>query len=293
MPFFFIISGYFWGLKVRNGDYPIAAANRVAKRIGLIFLAWCIIYVLPYNLSSYYENGVIGAIQAAYWNILHIAQHPTRLLMQGTKFHLWFLVSLLFSLYITSIFLLRDQLKSLIIFSIVLYVFGVMAKAYSCTSIGIGIEINTRNGPFFGTLPFVTGYIISSMVADPKWLKYGCLLYFLGTVLHFSEIFVLWKCFSITPIHDYVFATYFMGLGVALISLSSHPVLHNKYLSSIGKMTLGIYAVHFIFVDNIQIIDQKIHSPVWEIGKVLLVLILSVISTWLLSKNRLMRKVVI
>jgi len=293
MPFFFVISGYFWGLKIRNGGEPISLAIQMANRIAIIFIAWSFIYLLPYNLTLIYEDGIFGPINAAYTNIKHLAQNPLTLLMQGTKIHLWFMVALLFSVFISAVFIKNKCYVSLAIFSLLLYLFGVLANSYSNTPIGIEISFNTRNGPFFGTLPFASGYFISGTHIDTKWLKYGLSLLSIGLVIHFSEIYVL-KVFFDTPTNqDYVFGTFFMGLGVAIISLSNHNVLQNQALANIGKMTLGIYAVHLIYVDLLRIIDKRIDSPLWDVSYVGLVLILSIISVLYISKFQGLKKIVV
>ncbi|MBW2646221.1 MAG: acyltransferase [Deltaproteobacteria bacterium] len=295
VPFFFVISGYFWGAKVRNGSSPISSALKMSSRILVLFLAWCIVYLIPYNsvFTAFYDHGVLGPIKVVYWNISELIQHPLTLIMQGTKVHLWFLIGLIFSIGISAIFIHKQWIKSLIFLSLLLYVIGVLAKAYTNTPIGITIEFNTRNGPFFGTLFFVSGYLMSGFTANAKWLNYGILVFLLGCIAHFSEIYVLWSMYGTSPKQDFVLGTYFMGVGVAMASLSNHPALQNKMLSKIGQMTLGIYAVHFIYVDLFRGIDENIYSPFWEMSYVMLVLVLSVLSSILLSKNKITRKLVV
>jgi len=208
--------------------------------------------------------------------------------MQGTKIHLWFMVALLFSVFISAVFIKNKCYVSLAIFSLLLYLFGVLANSYSNTPIGIEISFNTRNGPFFGTLPFASGYFISG-THRYQMAK----IWFIPLIPHFSEIYVL-KVFFDTPTNqDYVFGTFFMGLGVAIISLSNHNVLQNQALANIGKMTLGIYAVHLIYVDLLRIIDKRIDSPLWDVSYVGLVLILSIISVLYISKFQGLKKIVV
>ncbi|MEK7748383.1 MAG: acyltransferase [Nitrospirota bacterium] len=293
VPFFFVISGYFWGLKVRRTDNPIPLTNIMAKRIGIIFISWCFIYLLPLNLSSIFEYGILGPVKVVYWNILNLAKQPTTLLMQGTRDHLWFLVGLLFSLYISVFFVHKRFVKTLFVFSIFLYTFGLLAKAYSSTPVGIDVDFNTRNGPFFGLLLFVSGFMISRFDPSVKWLSYGLLISCFGFVLHFSEIYLLWKYFGISLEQDYVIGTYFMGVGVATVALSNHRIFRVPALSTIGRMVLGIYAIHVIFVDLFRVVDKQIDHPFWEISYVILVLGLSVVSVVLLSKNRITQKIVV
>jgi len=83
-----------------------------------------------------------------------------------------------------------------------------------------------------------------------------------------------------------------MGLGVAMDALSNYPALKNKVLSNIGRMTLGVYAVHMIFVDLLRPIDKASDDIMWEAGYVVIVLALSILTAQMLSKNKITKKIV-
>lgn len=83
-----------------------------------------------------------------------------------------------------------------------------------------------------------------------------------------------------------------MGLGVAIAALSNHRWLQVPSLSKIGKMVLGIYAVHVIFVDSFRFIDAQTDNFIWEVGYVAAVFILSVIAVTLMARNKRLRKIV-
>lgn len=293
VPFFFVISGYFWGVKIRNGADTYPTSLRMAKRISIIFLAWSAIYLLPINLGTIYEHGFLGPIKAIYWNLTPVIEQPMLLLLQGTKGHLWFLVGLLFSLFITAFFVRTNKIKSLVLLSVALYIFGVLANAYADTPIGLTIGFNTRLGPFFGTLLFVTGYIISGVKIKPSWFLYGAITFSIGALIHFSEIYILLEFFNTKPQHDYVVGTYFMGVGFAMAALSNHPILKSKTLSKFAQLSLGIYAIHFVFVDIFEPIDRHTDSVSWQIAYIAVVFVLSVTSAWLLSKNKVTKKIVV
>jgi surface polysaccharide O-acyltransferase-like enzyme len=287
VPFFFVVSGYFWGMAVRVDNEVIFHTVKLVKKITTIFLFWCIMY-LPLYDSLWTAESIQDLAKTVFWGIhWHIKtliQHPVILLMEGSKGHLWFLVSLIFAVGISAIFICRKRLKSLIVLSVALYILGVLGGGYSNTPIGIETEFNTRNGPFFGTLLFVSGYVVSGLTITTRWLQYGFLVFCLGGIVHFSELYVLWKFYGISPLQNYVFGTYFMGVGVAMMALSNHPSVQSEFLSSIGQMTLGIYAIHYVFVDLLSVFDQTSHSPLWEVGYVVIVLALSILSTLALSK---------
>lgn len=113
-----------------------------------------------------------------------------------------------------------------------------------------------------------------------------------GALLHFLEIYTLMKLFGTSLIRDYVFGTYFRGVG-AVLALSNHAVLRAKVFSVIGRMVLGIYAVHYIFVDILRPIDNIIKSVFWEVSYVFLVLVLSILSVLILSKSTFLRCIIL
>jgi surface polysaccharide O-acyltransferase-like enzyme len=247
---------------------------------------------MPYNLSSISEYGLLGPVKLAYWNVINSIENPVNLIFQGSKVHLWFLVSLILSTIITAIFLKTNARYSLFIVSISLYFIGVLAKSYSATELGIELAFNTRNGPFFGLLLFVTGYWLSSKTPNKRWFHIGLIVFSLGVMTHFTEIYILMKLYKTSMMQDFVFGTYFMGVGATLLSLSNHKLLTNQIFSTLGRLTLGIYASHFLFVDLLRPVDKLLNNPLWELFFVILVLGLSVTLTKLLLKSKYTKKLV-
>ncbi len=293
VPFFFVMSGYFWGMKIKNAISPANISFSMAKRIILIFAVWSIVYMLPYNLSSMAEYGLLGPIKTDYWNLITLIEHPLTLLMQGTKVHLWFLIALLYSLGISYFLVGKKYYKTLIAVSVTLYSIGLLAKAYSDTPFGINTEFNTRNGPFFSTIFFVSGYFLSKCKPNQRWFLIGVAFLVLGWIIHFSELYILWMLYGTTPYQDYLIGTYFMGIGAAVASLSNNVLFRNELLRDVGKFTLGIYAIHFIFVDLLKPIGKLTSSPLWEIGYIFFVLMFSFASVIALSKNKFTRRIVL
>ena len=285
VPFFFVISGYFWGVKLKQGAPLLSTSFVMGKRIGMILLAWSLIYLLPFNYHAMPSE--LGFMEMIGWNIHYLLAHPMQLLMEGTKIHLWFLVSLLYALLLSTLLLHYHKRHWLLGVGVGLYLFALLAKAYLKTPIGIEFAFDTRNGPFFSTLFFVTGYLLAQRQRAKRWLWYGVALSLIGTLLQGVEIVTLWKLFGTNPKQDFVMSTYLIGVGVAMIALSNHPRLRIQRVSHLGKMVLGVYAIHFIFVELLLPIDQLNDSILWELSYTLLVFLLAVGSTWLLSKSHL------
>lgn len=294
VPFFFVISGYYWASKFTDSESSFNFSIKMAKRISKLFLAWSLIYLLPTNIAEALSHGMLGPIKVIYWNIYDAIYHPMTTLMQGTKVHLWFLISLLCSLIISSILVDRNMKRSLIALSLFLYIIGLCGKSYSNTPIGFQIDLNFRNGPFFGLIFFVSGYFLNRR--DPKdcWLLIGIIFTVLGFALHFFELYMLQQYWDTATRQDYVVGTYFVGVGVSLIALSNPPILRIGHLSFIGPLVLGIYAIHFVFIDLLLPLGSSLYGNAsWEIGYPIAVFVLSLVTVYGMSRLRWTRSLVI
>lgn len=293
VPFFFVISGYFWASKINSGSPIAGSTKKMAKKIFTIFFAWSVIYLLPTNLFDTFQYGALGPLKQIYWNVASLFNHPVRTAMEGAKVHLWFLVSLLFCLAICAILVARKMKKSLIGLSIALYGIGLLGKAYADSPIGFHSEFNFRDGPFFGLIFFVTGYVLSESKQRKSWLMLGLSLTIFGTLMHFAELFMLRLLWGATMLQDYVIGTYFMGVGVTLVALSNPIFLSLNRLSKIGPLVLGIYAIHFVFVDLLHPFGAGVTGVTWwEFGFPISVLVLSYASTYAMSRFSLTRPIV-
>lgn len=288
VPFFFVISGFFYGNKIHNSTDQESYTILRLKNLFILWVVWSVIYILPYNINSLFSYGLLGPIKIIYWNCIYLLSNPEKLILEGSKVHLWFINSLIWSTAIC--FLLRKSPNILFVISIILYVFGLVAKAYSETPVGMHVDFNTRNGPFFSTIFFVTGYFLSKIKTD-KFFKNGIIFFSAGIIMHFIEIFVLWKYYDISPIQDYVVGTYFMGIGISLLALSDHYIF-NKFInvSKTGKLVIGIYLIHFIFVDNLRPL-KDIYRPVSDLMYIILVFTFSYYGVFLLCKSSVLRSI--
>ncbi len=292
VPFFFILSGYFWGVKTPKNTHMLANSLPMIKKLLFLFVIWSVIYLLPYNVGAIYEYGISGPLKVAYWQFTSLWQNPITTLMQGTKVHLWFLMALLNALLITAFLVQYKQIKLLILIAFALYFIGLLAKAYSQTAWGISLNFETRHGPFFSTIFFVTGYLLSTKKITIHWFNYGLVFLCMGATLHFLESYFLWQHYKVLPLHEYLIGTYFVGIGVAMIALSNKSCLRYNALSQLGKLTLGIYVVHYIYVDILKPFDPSNNTVTEEILHLVIVLILSILTTIALSKNKYTKRLV-
>ena len=286
VPYFFVISGYFWGRKIRAGSDVAVVSAATMRRLCGIFLFWCAVYLLPLDLTAIWRQGAAGPFEAIYANLATLVRsYGAGVLLVGTKDHLWFLPALISVVFISGFFLKRGWLKSLVALSAALLLVGLAAKAYANSPFGIDIPFNTRNGPFSGLVLFVSGYALSRFTPQPRWLGVGGAVLIAGYALQFSELYVLQHRFDTSPLQDDVVGTLLTGVGAAIVALSDAPMLRIPMLSRLGPYVLGIYAVQYVFVDMLKPMHGI--SPLWDVAQVALIFTLSAAAARALAANRL------
>jgi surface polysaccharide O-acyltransferase-like enzyme len=294
VPFFFIITGYLFGQKLNTGNSLNQVFLRYGSRILGIFLFWSFVYLLLplLSLKTFTLQGFGETIRILSQNLTDIFLNQLKgFLFLGTKFHLWFLSALIQSLLI-AVILIKLKLRAYIIpIGLSLYLFGLLAGSYSTTPIGLSIDFDTRNGPFFGTIFFAIGLYLSQS-RDSFSLTFAMMLTVLGFLLHFLEIFVLWQYYNVSPLrHNYLLGTILFGTGVALIALAKPALGKNLFITQFGPYMLGVYVVHAAFIEYLSAF--RFNHVSWEVVFPLAVFVASLLTTVILAKFRLLRRFVI
>ncbi len=283
VPFFFITSGYFFAKGFKEGRPDERRYFRNVKRLLFLFLAWSIIYfVVPTSAGAVYQEGLFSAV----WSHMSavIAETTlTELVFQGTKVHLWFLIALVFAVSF-AFFLHRPQLKWLFYAgATALYAAGLLSGPYASTPLGIAMDFDIRNGPFFGTFFVAIGIWLYGRNANVR-VSAALSLTVLGFALQVAEAFLLNRFYGLSPFeHDYLIGTAPFGIGLMLLATSGFKSGRATRLSTIGRYSLGIYLSHFLILELSNPLSYLISGPAWEIlfpaivfaSSLLLVLLLS------------------
>lgn len=292
VPFFFIISGYFWAQKCESHKEISGPSIFMLKRIAFLFIGWSAIYLLPTNLFDEAVYGPVGIVKRVYWNLESVLANPLQFIMQGTSSHLWFLAALFWCIGLSAILLQYGRVW-LFLLSATLYFIGLAGKAYSESPLGFQIDFNLRNGPFFSLIFFVTGYFLHRKKPDPRWLRFGLAVAAFGLLLQFLELLALKQQWGTNLARDYGIGTYFLGLGAGLVGLSNSPYLNFPRTASIGPLVLGIYASHVIFVDLLSPLNRYFQGIwIWPFLYIGMVFVLSYVLSRLMANFWLTRKLV-
>jgi surface polysaccharide O-acyltransferase-like enzyme len=129
VPFFFIVSGYFFACSWLRGGNAFRLLWKSGRRIGLVFMFWALFYafVPPFvgNPPSHLEQ--VGV------HLVNMVRYPQHFLMTGGVYHLWFLSSLGQALFILALFLRWRLLNLALLTGIVLYAIGLLSGSYAVT----------------------------------------------------------------------------------------------------------------------------------------------------------------
>ena len=95
--------------------------------------------------------------------------------------------------------------------------------------------------------------------------------------------------------HDYLFGTVPFALGVSMLALRSSPRPNAFVLwaARIGRYGLGIYAVHYIFIDLLLSSPPNIPFPYWDVALPFVVVALSSLTAVALARLPGLRQFVI
>lgn len=305
VPFFFVVSGFFWGQKIDEGRGIVSTSIAMSRRIITIFIGWSVIYLcvdVSLRVRDVYRDSgsavsLVDIAKHAYWFLIVRLSDPVTILFEGTREHLWFLAALVWCVAISAVLIAKGCTKTLIGLAAFLYVLGLLGKAYAQTPLGIDMPINTRDGPFFGLLLFTTGYLLAKRRTKVNAFQGGLVALLVGIVLHFAEVGYLNHRFGTDLAQDYVVGTYLMGVGAALIALSNRDGLRSAWSSSIGPHVLGIYAIHQLFVQLLKPLAAESSSALWNYGwqtaLVPLILGSSFLGSRLLARHPITRTLVI
>lgn len=292
VPFFFIVAGYFWALKQRTSADPDADSWAMGRRIALLFVVWSLIYLLPFDIQAMRQHGLLGPAKMFYWNVVNWLADPVELVLQGSKLHLWFLPALLSALAVCAFAMRRGWHRGLAIVAVLMFTAGLLSKAYSQTALGFHLPFDARNGPFMATMLFGIGVFLSRRTAAPGWLLSGSALFAAGMAIQVAELYWLSQLYGTAPYQDFTFGTCLMGIGFAMAALSNHRWLQSRRFGGIGQYTLGIYAVHMVFVDLLRGVRTVLVSPLWELAYPMIVLALSVAAVLLMARSPILRRIV-
>ena len=247
VPFFFLVSGYFWARGIRGGKSVELVFSRPAKRVMMLFAVWSLVYLLVPDRISYFKQHGFAAFYAVPAGRIADARMADWLL-HGTSEHLWFLLSLAWALTIATVLIRLRWQRLMLPIAGALYVVGLLGGAYSATAFGIDLGLNTRDGPFFSLIFFAMGWYFADENVRLN-SRVGWALTVGGIALQSVESLHLYASHHLAPTsHDYLFGTLAFGVGVMTLTLANPSFGSRQWVSKLSTYTLGVYVCHVLFI---------------------------------------------
>ena len=289
VPFFLITSGYFFGKSLERGTDAGRRLGRTAGRLLFMFFFWSVAYVVVPNLvRDVSGQGLLPALAHRGFLLREwVSLHPLRFFFEGTAPHLWFVMSLILSLGVLTAAIKTKTENVLLPASGLLYLCGLLMVTYRTTPIGLPPVIDhisaLRESPVFSLVFPVIGYQLSKQEKYPAWLGTGLLA--LGVFLLVAEVGLLQYAYHFTKSTRYYLSTVPLGLGAFFLALAHPHWGSGTIVPSFGRMTIGVYLVHRMFVGGLLRFQGNVHPLVWDLGLDLTVYALSLAVVLLLRRK--------
>jgi surface polysaccharide O-acyltransferase-like enzyme len=277
MPFFFILAGYFTGGRIAAAPADaLPLARAYTWRILAVLGFWCVVY----------------AVERPQEFLRFLHDQPIAFLFEGSRIHLWFLVSLLLTVWLFALWPDRRDRRSFLALGAALYVLGLLGGSYRVTPAGLDLHFQTRNGIFFSTLFFGIGVVLHDRGLPRVRRATAAAIAAGGLALYCAEALYLRRGWgSGIPDHDYLLGTVPFGIGMALLALTQEDSPLDARVGPYGRYTLGIYAIHLLFLDLFKPLGARVGADAWQVLYPLLVFGCSLLASAALARTPL-RKVV-
>lgn len=227
VPFFFVVSGYFLRTEGRPvGSLVVTPLLRLAPvylvAIALYFAAWHAFAIEPWQ------------------------PHLRDLRNGGPAFHLWFLPALGISLAAVG---LGDRVAGLRVTAaacVLLAAAGLALTSYR--GLYAAPIANARSGWLFGPLCVTIGLAIARSHLRLRWpvaLSAALACY---ALLAMEELMLARLSYAPFQSHDFMAMTFPFGAAMLLLALAWGERANPATLARAGRLTLGIYVFHLLFL---------------------------------------------
>lgn len=276
VPFFFIVTGYFLYNRIQSQKEP----KSTLKRLLILYVTWVLIEIIalfPFVLSS--------------------LNMPIRILIQRLLFigitgSLWYISSLIITIFIIAPLLKKDKIVLLLIAGFILYLFGTSGDTYN------GLYENTMLNPlikgytgiFFlpqigitESVLFVSlGAAVSKYKLNEKIKKSG-LLSIISIIILLVEAFVLNKTGIAKDANMYLSSIIAAPL-IFIWAINYSKNISAKVSKSCKEYSIGLYCSHQIIMIWIIILLPSFAAN--SLIKFILTLCVSALIITLLRKTR-------
>lgn len=259
VPCFFVLAGFFWSHGTADDDTRVARAWRNARRLALVFVAWSLVYCLPFDGTRILRDPPHGVLSLLRHDLRWFATHPGTVLLQGTQGHLWFLSALVACYALVAVALRRIGPRGLALLAVAMAIATLLAGPYRPTALGLVARFNVRNGPGFWLQFFLAGAWLAARPPHPRQARLGLACAAAGLLVSALELTALHGRYGVSLAQDFVLGTVPLGVGIAMVALADPPWARWPRVAALGPIVLGIYASHMLVLELVRPLAR--HGP--------------------------------
>lgn len=264
LPFFFVFAGFFYGKSLLKGALLKNKYREAFKKLMAVFLGCGVLYALvPHNgIHFLVDIEKYGWFKTYYWYFQDIILSSPFLILEGTKYHLWFLPALLIGLSVITAFHYFKKEKFLIYVFVVSYLVIFVAKSL-LPQITIGDDSYDASGIFKAIAYTTCGYLIAQ---KPHWETRTALkLIAGGVILLIIQNYWLWTNkidFRLTVLSGILLC----AAGIFILALNYPEWGKDHFASKFGLLTLWIYGAHPFVLDQLKPLGQYVNPWIWNLA---------------------------
>jgi hypothetical protein len=254
VPFFFISSGFFIGLKMLKNNNDSSFIYKYFLKYLKLFLFFSLLYS---PLTFYW------AYSSAESLTVNILQYIQSILFLAPAY-LWFIIALALGVVIVK-FLVKIPIILGVFISLILFFTGVLGNSYlflfdtnnSILNFYFQIFLTTRNGFFFSVPYIYSGYLVAIYLKNIK-IKTIFAIFIFSFLLYSIEVYFVHSQLIETNIDT---SMYFLLLPTSLflfILIKMINIKNNNTSRELARMSLYLYVFQFAFISFVLILNKYV-----------------------------------
>lgn len=269
IPFFFIVTGFLFGNKIKNHSNPKDYFKSYILILIKFFIGWHVLYIVyDVSIRVFYAVYKGEGIRAELVNYINIMPKLSTIYygVGVTSYHLWYLSALIWSIGVIFLFVKWRKFNLLLIISLILNVIGLFGQTY--TDI-FYLPIDTRDALFFGLFYTSLGcYIAFHYNRIESFIEYTSSRALIAIFI-LSSFFQIAEGFVTVGIYDgatggagYYISTIPLTVSLFLLLLKNKDLGKRSLFTLLGRNVFGVYLVHMLFI-SVMVLTLHFFNLAW------------------------------
>ncbi len=279
VPFFFVTSGFLYGIKILNNKEIDVVTNNYIKKLLYPFVFWLLVGIIPEFVQTFDGNLFLTILNL----IRKVFFYPWGAL--------WYILALMVAIFIVSKFYKRSKFTLPIIIGFFLYIFALISNSYYFVIDDINIFkiivdlynkifISSRNGIFVGILFVSIGVFLAKMYRNGNLFSLRknvilCLVCYL--ILIFEVTFIRNRAY-IEDNSLFVIMPFLMFFFVSILL----QISNNKRYTKLRSYSICLYLVHRPVIAYIGLFSNLLYG----IKLFIVVVIISFVISYFIIKSK-------